>query len=441
MIHKLGTALLIFLQFGLLLAPSSGISVVSGTGNGGGSVSSHLELQLDKSSSFSEKSYLASNTINKVSQMQGTGQNSLTETISGNRYTVSNSVEGSGTMSTTLSAQASTDGGAANRKTTLTGDYGLISSSASGQNTMAVMGGFEGEGYLSSDITSQAGVGAATIGSADIMGVNCLDKDMSQYISTNEMAMNLEGLHMTSSGDLGKFGFAAANVRNNGPSEGQTKSSGTIVPGKYGYYDDSSAFVTGGWRWTNNPGIQLYLRNDANLKNEGLTASQASSAILAATATWEGATSQNLFASSITSSSTVSADKLDGKNVHAWKSVSGGALGYSRTYYYPSVYVTGANRKNYWKAAESDVIYNTAYKWTTNAGAAYLNPNPNAPLSTNILDLQTVALHELGHTIGLGDTYLNSVYKYDLSQIMGFYDGPQRTLGAGDKNGVKALYG
>lgn len=372
--------------------------------------------------------------------MQGTGQNSLTDTISGNGYTISNSVEGSGIMSATLSAQASTDGGAANRKTALTGDYGFISSSASGQNTMTVMGGFEGEGYLSSDITSQAGVGAATIGSADIMGVNCLDGDMSQYISANEMAMSLEGLHMTSSGDLGKFGFAAANVKNSKQSEGQ-KSNGAILAGTYGDYDDPSAFVTGGWRWTNNPSIKLYLRNDANLKNEGLTASQASSAIQAASATWDSATSQNLFASSITSSSTVAADKLDGKNVHAWKSVRGGALGYSRTYYYPSVYVTGANEKKYWKAAESDVIYNTAYKWTTNAGAAYLNPNPNAPLSTNILDLQTVALHELGHTIGLGDTYLDSFYKYDLSQIMGFYDGPQSTLGSGDKNGVKALYG
>jgi hypothetical protein len=71
---------------------------------------------------------------------------------------------------------------------------------------------------------------------------------------------------------------------------------------------------------------------------------------------------------------------------------------------------------------------------------AWLAPE-NAPLSDNILDVQTVALHEMGHTIGLGDTYLHDIYQYDLSQIMGYYDGVQRTLGSGDNAGVKKLYG
>ncbi|NYT01145.1 MAG: matrixin family metalloprotease [Methanosarcinales archaeon] len=401
-----------------------------------------MQLQLDDSSLYSEHSTSASGVLNKASQMQGSGENSMTETVTGDGYAVSNSVAGDGSISASSSVQAFAQGGSANQKASVSGESGFISStSASSQNTMTVAGGFENEGYLSTDITSQAGPVAATTGSANILGVDCMDGESSRVLASNEMAMTVDGLHLTSSGDLGRFGFAAANVRTGGQSEARGRSDGTIVAGTYGHYDDPSAWVTAGWRWSNHPNLQLYLRKDSNLQYEGLTATQASGAIMAAANTWEGATNQNLFASSVIQSTTVRADRLDGKNVHAWVYDRSGALGYSRTYYYPSTYVTGADGKSYWKAAESDVCYNTAYSWTTDASKAYLNPNPNAPLSSNRLDVQTVALHELGHTIGLGDTYLHSLYKYDLSQIMGYYDGVQRNLGAGDVNGVKALYG
>lgn len=427
---------------GALLSSAFALSSSSGTGGSQGSVSSHVELQLDDSSLYSEYSTSASGILNKVSQMHGAGENSIVESISGDSYTVSNAVAGSGAMSTSSSVQASAKSGSANQKASVTGEFGFIgSSSSSSLNTMMVAGGFEGEGYLSTDITARAGTTAATTGSANILGVNCLDGENSQYLASNEMAMTVDGLHLTSNGDLGEFGFAALNVMTGGKAEGRKGSDGTIVPGTYSYYNDPNAWVTGGWKWKDNPNIQLYLRKDSNLQSESLNANLVSSAILGAANTWDGATNQNLFANSVIQSTSVKADKLDGKNVHAWLYDRSGALGYSRTYYYPSVYVTGADGKKYWKAAESDVCYNTAYRWTTDASKAYLDPNPNAPLSNSILDVQTVALHELGHTIGLGDTYLHNVYKYDLSQIMGFYDGVQRNLGAGDINGVKALYG
>ncbi len=82
-----------------------------------------------------------------------------------------------------------------------------------------------------------------------------------------------------------------------------------------------------------------------------------------------------------------------------------------------------------------------AYSWTTNP------TNTALYTASNAFYLQTVAEHELGHTIGLGDTYLHALYKYDLAQIMGYYndindlnrDG-QVDLGSGDKNGVSTLY-
>ncbi len=85
--------------------------------------------------------------------------------------------------------------------------------------------------------------------------------------------------------------------------------------------------------------------------------------------------------------------------------------------------------------AKSDICFNTKWSWTTNQLDSRLYPK------INTFDVQTVTCRELGHTLGLGDTYLHELYKFDLAQIMGYYDDAQRTLGSGDKNGVKALYG
>ncbi|MDM7911619.1 MAG: hypothetical protein QUS09_00820, partial [Methanotrichaceae archaeon] len=219
-------------------------------------------------------------------------------------------------------------------------------------------------------------------------------------------------------------------------------SKGSISPGIPDNYNDPSAWVAAGWRWDNNPNIQFYLRSDKNLAYEKLTAEQATKAISAAAETWDAVTSQELFKDSIIVSSTVAVDRYDGKNVHAWKSISSGALAYSRTYSYTNQYVTGADGKSYRKAIESDICYNTRYAWTVDITNSALYP------TTNTFYLQTVATHEMGHTIGLGDTYLHDLYQYDLAQIMGYYndandlDGDGTVdLGDGDINGTKTLYG
>jgi hypothetical protein len=380
--------------------------------------------------------------------MKGTGWNSLKESLSGKDYSISNSVEGSGTTSTTASAQISQEAGSASRNTVIKGDFGSISSdSASSQNTIMAAGGFEGEGYLSSGINLQASTSSAISGSADILGVNCLDGQSSEYLASNEIAKTVNGLHLTSSGDLGNFGFAAANVRSSGGYEKKKVSNEEIKTGTFKNYDDPNAYVTAGWRWKENPDVAFVVRDDTVLRREGFTAAQAQTEILKAANTWDGTTGQVLFADSVTKSTTavVNLKRPDGKNVQAWTSNGFGsgskALAFSSTWYYTNVYVTGNDQNQYNRAIESDVSYNPAYGWTIDPTKARIDPNPNAPLYKTILDVQTVALHEMGHTIGLGDTYLHATYQYDLAQIMGFYNAPQQTLGAGDIAGVRKLYG
>jgi hypothetical protein len=80
---------------------------------------------------------------------------------------------------------------------------------------------------------------------------------------------------------------------------------------------------------------------------------------------------------------------------------------------------------------DSDVIYNKRYTFSTKQS--------NYPY----VDLQTVALHELGHNVGLDDIYNKAALKGDETEVMNDYHWgiPKLTLGLGDKNGLKAIYG
>ena len=95
----------------------------------------------------------------------------------------------------------------------------------------------------------------------------------------------------------------------------------------------------------------------------------------------------------------------------------------------------------YYSISESDIWFSRDYQWTTDLATAQ---------STGKIDLQSVAVHELGHTIGLDDLYSTNLGGHlppsdprtqDWAQVMNAYDAPQRTLGNGDKTGAQLLYG
>ena len=77
---------------------------------------------------------------------------------------------------------------------------------------------------------------------------------------------------------------------------------------------------------------------------------------------------------------------------------------------------------------DSDLVFNMDYSWRTDG-------------SWNGVDVQTAALHEMGHTLGLGDIYGKPVFKYDTRQVMHYYTDVKRTLGNGDMTGIWKLYG
>ncbi|MCK9571366.1 matrixin family metalloprotease [Candidatus Pacearchaeota archaeon] len=204
------------------------------------------------------------------------------------------------------------------------------------------------------------------------------------------------------------------------------------APGKVRSYDvaanngllrvtDSGSYLLSGKRWnTRDPQLKFVLKTDTYLAGEGLAAGKVQSAIYNATQTWDDASNQNLFADTglITVSSTIATDSYNKVNTINWKPFLNRCIAYSRSWY------KSALLDGYKTTVDSDLVFNTNYAWRTEGTVG--------------ADVETIALHELGHTLGLGDLYASA----DLGQAMyGYYLKVTRSLGTGDQAGITKLYG
>jgi hypothetical protein len=450
------------LIFCCLTTSVSALSLAFSSGNGGGSVSSSTEYILDASTRLQEQSVLEEREIVQYREITGSGRNRIDQLVGGDKYRASNVIESSGSFFTSSSVEASdngvglsqslkgsgdlsvalagktasssssqvaevsngemstsqslaaADGVYAGQSTKLSGQAGSIGShSSSAGNEMDVSGGFSGEGNLEADLSAVASKRSEVSGGASFLGIPVLDESNMKDAASGDVAMSVEGLYSTPNGDLGEFGLTTANTENKGL--GMVTSSLLTGPKLTPTGGRSGAYGLLGYRWNKlNPQIKWYLRDDANLRGEGLDKYAVQSAIAAASNTWDDATNQNLFADTnlVTISTTVKVDTYDGNNAVAWN---------ARTWYQASK-VGG-----YYSALESDINLNTAYSWSTTG-------------SGSKIDAQSVVLHEMGHTVGLGDLYGKSQFASDTRQVMHYYTGVKRTLGNGDATGVWTLY-
>jgi hypothetical protein len=407
--------------------PAQGISISISTENTGLSET----LSLDDSTSFIGNIVLGHGEIFHEKQATGSGNNEIMESIYGKEYSIANTIVGSGTISVSSSSMATADSGTISQDTRMSGDYGYLASSAISEgNDMHVLGEFSGDGgSLDANLISSFYSRAIIGGTASLAGVDCLDDSVLGNIASGSIAVSTEGLYTESEcknmqGGVGDFGFLAINKEHKLVKSDQE----SLILDYTADGGSQNAYKLSGWRWNAlNPQIKMYLRNDAYLKNEKLDPISTASAVVSATKTWEAATTKNLFAdtSIVTISTTKTADKYDGSNVIAFKpftSTNAKALAYSRTYY------TTTKVGGYYPAVESDLSFNTLFNWETAGTGSYY-------------DVQTVALHELGHTLGLGDIYNDPILSADKSEIMNSYTGVKRTLGNGDKTGIWTLYG
>ena len=123
------------------------------------------------------------------------------------------------------------------------------------------------------------------------------------------------------------------------------------------------------------------------------------------------------------STASINRARFDGKNIIAWGRASSGTLAVTYTWYYQS---TGL-------VAENDTIFNNRYPWFWNA----VN---NTCTDSKSYDAQDILTHEIGHWMGLNDTYTNDYINNTMFGYGSKGEVKKNTLTTGDTQGVQAIY-
>ena len=171
-------------------------------------------------------------------------------------------------------------------------------------------------------------------------------------------------------------------------------------------------YVLNGYWWSAHGTSWAY--NDAG-KPGGLGGEQA--AMSAGGAAWAGVGADFSFTSAGTTTAGTGAcggGGLDGSNTVGWAPQSGSVLAVTCTWY-------GAG--NPAAAVEFDMQFDPDWNWTTG--------------SSPQVDLESVAVHEFGHALGLGHTSASGAVMFP-SYSSGTLN---RTPGVDDVNGILAIYG
>ena len=173
-----------------------------------------------------------------------------------------------------------------------------------------------------------------------------------------------------------------------------------------------------GYKWYPDQLPVKYVINPGN--PFGLTQDFITSTLYRSTETWDNATSTELFSNTYQLDPSARWGIYDGRN----SMVFGNNYADSR-----AIAVT-----TYWRSfmgkrlLEFDISFETDYTW----GDATIDPSK--------MDLQNIAVHEIGHGIGLADLY-NSCTQETMYGYSGYGETRKRDLNSGDISGLQNLYG
>lgn len=84
---------------------------------------------------------------------------------------------------------------------------------------------------------------------------------------------------------------------------------------------------------------------------------------------------------------------------------------------------------------EFDIVFETNYAWGDCLGSE------STCKSNEVMDLQSIATHEIGHGVGLADVYKTECSEVTMYGYSGYGETQKRTLETPDITGIQALYG
>lgn len=427
------SVLILALVLAMITATTSAVKFSGGIMDSSGTSSASGKYQLQNAAFLESELTIGSGFVSRISSAGGDGENLFSEGMSGNGLSVTNTVNSDGSFSIDSSDSASGAGAASSYQARLEGSRGSINSNSNGQeNNMAVTGGFSGQGDMQVSMSSFAAEEALTTGSASVMGTPCFSDTLAQGIRGQDMGVSVQGLYLTREQGIGEFGMIAQNAKG-----GAAKPTPTT----------EGPYKLTGYMWPrSNPGPMIPIRLSTDVTPTGLAAGTMGTVktqISAAEGTWDGATGIGLFAGMTSGQGGTAWSQRDGQNVHLWTSdtskLSSGTIALTATWFTRAKVLVGADGNRYSQVVESDCWYNNAI-WDQNGNLIPWRIDGDGAGTESSVDIRTIALHELGHTIGLADLYDETINSD--KTMYGYNDGTADwTLATGDITGLQKLYG
>ncbi len=178
----------------------------------------------------------------------------------------------------------------------------------------------------------------------------------------------------------------------------------------------NSCYKLMGIKWNTLP--VRYVINPVN--SQGLDYSFIANAISTSAETWDSDTSKELFNDLYVIDASARYRVFDSKN-----SIVFGPYSDNNVIAVTSVWYTRAGKQ----IIEFDMLFNEYYIW----GDAAIDPS--------VMDLQNIATHELGHSVGLDDIYTTTCSAVTMFGYSDEGDISKRTLEQPDITGLQKMYG